>query len=48
VIACAGTFKSLEILEPSGIRQSEKLAAAGIRSLRDLLCVGGKNAFCVA
>ena len=42
VIICAGTFGSPKVLELSGIGQRERLAAAGIRCLRDLPGVGGK------
>ena len=43
VIICAGTFGSPKVLELSGIGQRERLAAAGIKCLRELEGVGGKN-----
>jgi choline dehydrogenase-like flavoprotein len=43
VVVCAGTFGSPKVLELSGIGQRERVTAAGIKCLRELDGVGGKN-----
>lgn len=42
IVLCAGTFGSPKVLELSGIGQREKLAAAGVKCLRELEGVGGE------